>query len=70
MTFWKRAGIICVAWASVLCVGDLAKDWEIVSIPSVVSSAIARVGRPLTPVSVAGVARRTTRRCAVGVYNC
>jgi hypothetical protein len=37
---------------------------------SVVSSAEARVGRPLTPVSVAGVARRTTRRCAVGVYNC
>ena len=35
-----------------------------------VSSAEARVGRPLTPVSVAGVARRTVRRCAVGVYNC
>lgn len=30
----------------------------------------ARVGRPVTPVSVAGVARRTVRRCAVGVYNC
>lgn len=30
----------------------------------------ARVGRPLTPVSVAGVARRTVRRCAVGVYYC
>jgi hypothetical protein len=30
----------------------------------------AVVGRPLTPVSVAGVARRTIRRCAVGVYNC
>jgi len=28
----------------------------------VVSEAQARVGRPLTPVSVAGVARRTTRR--------
>ena len=28
------------------------------------------VGRPLTPVSVAGVARRTVRRCALGVYNC
>ena len=27
-------------------------------------------GRPLTPVSVAGVARRTSRRCAAGVYNC
>jgi hypothetical protein len=34
------------------------------------STAEARVGRPATPVSVAGVARRTTRRCAVGVYNC
>jgi len=35
-----------------------------------VPTAEARVGRPLTPVSVAGVARRTVRRCAVGVYNC
>jgi hypothetical protein len=35
-----------------------------------VSDAQAIVGRPLTPVSVAGVARRTARRCAVGVYNC
>jgi hypothetical protein len=34
---------------------------------SLVSSAEARVGRPLTPVSYAGVARRTTRRAvAVG----
>jgi hypothetical protein len=31
-----------------------------------VESAEARVGRPLTPVSVAGVARRTTRRAVVG----
>jgi hypothetical protein len=69
MTFLKRAAIICLAGAGVLCVGDLAKDWEI-PIPSLVSSAEARVGRPLTPVSVAGVARRTTRRCAAGVYNC
>ena len=29
--------------------------------------AFAIVGRPLTPVSVAGVARRSVRRCAVGV---
>ncbi|PZF76405.1 hypothetical protein DK847_14615 [Aestuariivirga litoralis] len=35
-----------------------------------VSEAQAIVGRPLTPVSVAGVARRTVRRCAVGVYYC
>ncbi|WP_229177952.1 hypothetical protein [Bradyrhizobium ivorense] len=34
---------------------------------ALVSSAEARVGRPLTPMSYAGVARRTTRRAvAVG----
>ena len=31
-----------------------------------IESAEARVGRPLTPVSVAGVARRQTRRAVVG----
>jgi len=31
-----------------------------------VQSAQARVGRPATPASVAGVARRTTRRAVVG----
>ena len=35
-----------------------------------IATAQAVVGRPLTPVSVAGVARRTARRCAVGVYTC
>ena len=35
-----------------------------------ISTAGAVVGRPLTPVSVAGVARRSARRCATGVYNC
>jgi hypothetical protein len=34
------------------------------------STAQAIIGRPATPVSVAGVARRTTRRCAAGVYRC
>lgn len=46
---------------------------DVVSIPLVsgfISTAEARVGRPLTPISVAGVTRRTVRRCAVGVYNC
>jgi hypothetical protein len=38
--------------------------------PRFVSEAEAVVGRPLTPVSVAGVGRRTARRCATGVYNC
>ena len=31
-----------------------------------IESAQARVGRPLTPVSVAGVARRQYRRAAIG----
>lgn len=35
-----------------------------------ISPVEAIVGRPLTPVSVAGVARRTARRCAVDVYDC
>jgi hypothetical protein len=37
---------------------------------SLIPSAEAVVGRPLTPVSVAGAARRTARRCAAGVYDC
>lgn len=35
-----------------------------------VTEAQAIIGRPLTPLSFAGVARRTVRRCAVGVYYC
>ena len=33
---------------------------------SLVARAEARIGRPLTPMSYAGVARRTTRRAVVG----
>ena len=36
----------------------------------VIATAYAVVGRPLTPVSVAGVARRTARRCSNGAYEC
>ena len=35
-----------------------------------VATVEAIVGRPLTPVSVSGVARRTARRCSAGVYDC
>ena len=66
----KRVAIALAA----LAVGFTGLEFgEALSIPGVygpVSSAEARVGRPLTPVSVAGVARRTVRRCAVGVYYC
>lgn len=53
-----------------LCALGLASELGLPGISGVIPSAEARVGRPLTPVSVAGVARRTARRCAVGVYNC
>jgi hypothetical protein len=49
--------------AALLWSGQLTLD----PASSLVSSAEARVGRPLTPMSYAGVARRTTRRAvAVG----
>jgi len=37
---------------------------------SIIPTAEGIVGRPMTPVSGAGVARRTVRRCAAGVYSC
>ncbi|MEK1851219.1 MAG: hypothetical protein AAAC48_04880 [Phyllobacterium sp.] len=49
---------------------EAGSELSIPSLYSFVGSAEARIGRPLTPVSVAGVARRTVRRCAVGVYYC
>ena len=66
----KRFGIavlVVILW--VLCL-DIGGSLWAPSEFSFVSTAEAVVGRPLTPVSVAGVARRTSRRCAVGVYDC
>jgi len=66
----KIFGIVLI-FGTIMAFGSEIGDR--VSIPGaerLVPSAEARVGRPLTPVSVAGVARRTVRRCAVGVYNC
>jgi hypothetical protein len=54
---------------SALCL-ELGERFSIPGMYGFVSIAEAVVGRPLTPVSVAGVGSRTARRCAVGVYNC
>lgn len=65
----KRISIRQVSLAiAALAFGTLASiTWSAGSGPSVaIESAQARVGRPLSPVSVAGVARRTTRRAVVG----
>ena len=70
MTVSKRFGFFLIAGIIGLCGLEFGERLSIPGVHSFVSTAEARVGRPLTPVSVAGVARRTTRRCAVGVYNC
>lgn len=49
---------------------EIGQYFSVPGTQNLIPTAEARVGRPLTPVSVAGVARRTVRRCAVGVYNC
>ena len=70
MSVLKITGIVIVAGIVGLSGFELAEQLSVPGVHSIVSSAEARVGRPLTPVSVAGVGRRTVRRCAAGVYNC
>jgi len=70
MTVSKRFGVVLLAGAIGFFGLALGERLSIPGIHSFVSSAEAVVGRPLTPVSVAGVARRTSRRCAAGVYHC
>ncbi len=70
MSVSKKVGIAFFAWIVALGGLHFGERFSISGVRSIVSTAEARVGRPLTPVSVAGVARRTARRCAAGVYNC
>jgi hypothetical protein len=65
MTLSKRFWALLLAGIIGVCALELGEG---LSIPGLITPAEAIVGRPLTPVSVAGVARRTVRRCAVGVY--
>jgi hypothetical protein len=64
-----RTTLIRLSIASILGGADLVWGGQLPhdTHSSMVSSAEARIGRPLTPMSYAGVARRTTRRAvAVG----
>jgi hypothetical protein len=62
----KLTTILLTAFVGVL---GLATGERFISpgVGQFISTAEAVVGRPLTPVSVAGVARRSSRRCAAGV---
>ena len=66
----KRLGTYALIAFIGLCAVGLGERLVIPGISVIVSPAEARIGRPLTPMSVAGVARRTVRRCAVGIYYC
>jgi hypothetical protein len=70
MIAWKR--IFSLLLISLIGVGGLAVGEQLIfpRLHGLISTAEAVVGRPLTPVSVAGVARRTSRRCSAGVYDC
>jgi hypothetical protein len=70
MTVTKKLRIILLAGAVGLIGLGASEQLMLPGLSGFVSPAEARIGRPLTPVSVAGVARRTVRRCAVGVYYC
>ena len=70
MTKLKRLGLsLSIAMLGLLAM-NVGEQLAVPGVSGYVATAEARVGRPLTPVSVAGVARRTTRRCATGVYSC
>ncbi|NEJ23333.1 hypothetical protein GR247_24575 [Rhizobium leguminosarum] len=70
MTAVRKLKLLLLAAAIGVSGLELGNGLSIPGLDSVFTPAVARVGRPLTPVSVAGVARRSVRRCAVGVYNC
>jgi hypothetical protein len=65
---FRRIGVLLLA--AIICgfCLDFGERLGIPGVHSFVSTAQAVVGRPLTPVSYAGVARRSARRCAAGAY--
>ena len=63
----RSLGKIAIATTTFACTALLSFGWsEQRGVSLSIESAQARVGRPLTPVSVAGVARRQYRRGAYG----
>lgn len=66
----KRLGLLAFATLAIAFAVEIGGHALAPGEVGLVTPAEAIVGRPLTPVSVAGVARRTVRRCAAGVYYC
>lgn len=64
MTKLSLIGLVLLA--ALIAAGglELGERLGVPGVHGVVATAEAVVGRPLTPLSVAGVTRRTVRRCA------
>jgi len=65
---FRRIGVLLLAAIICGCCLDFGERLGIPGVHGFASTAQAVVGRPLTPVSYAGVARRSARRCAAGAY--
>ena len=70
MNLFKLLVAVVIAGVILTFGSDIGERISLPRALQLVPTAEAIVGRPLTPVSVAGAARRTVRRCAVGVYWC
>jgi hypothetical protein len=72
----KKIALICATAAMLSVMPYSIEASKTIGITVTTDQAQARIGRPLTPGSVAGVARRTTRRTvarhayAYGRYHC
>jgi hypothetical protein len=63
----KFSALGIIAAAALFCAAPLSVHWSAAKSPSLsVDTANARIGRPLTPLSVAGVNRRWRRRAYYG----
>ncbi len=65
MRIVKRTGLLLALGTIVILGSELGERWAVPGVHSVIPSANAIIGRPLTPVSVAGVARRSVRRAVI-----
>jgi len=70
MNILRSIGFVAVMGLVGLGGLEIAERAAVPGFQGVIATAHAVVGRPLTPVSVAGVARRTARRCENGAYEC
>ena len=62
MNMLKIFGIVLIFGAIMTFGSEIGEQLSIPGAQHLVPTAEAKVGRPVTPVSVAGVARRTSRR--------